>query len=289
MSYKITGGTFSGDGFVTGLLYNHGGTVHPGMANTPGMLTVVGDYTQDRGTLKIDIDASGDIGLLKVYESGDGNDGVCTVGASLIVNRDPNYKPVQGTELQFINVTPGGSHLLNQFATTNLANDSWSAGGVNNLSFDPLDDPGNGYYALEVTAPVSTTAIVSASSNPSPFGQAVTFTAVVSANQGFISPTGTVTFLDGTRTLGTGFLNSSGDATFTTSSLSIGSHSITAVYGENIDYADGVDFEASTSGALTQVVTLIPTAVSLSADNTSIVVGQTVTLSAIRGMIECCG
>jgi Bacterial Ig-like domain (group 3) len=39
-----------------------------------------------------------------------------------------------------------------------------------------------------------------------------------------------VTFKDGGSTLGTGTLDGSGRATFTVSRLSIGSHSITAIY-----------------------------------------------------------
>ena len=44
------------------------------------------------------------------------------------------------------------------------------------------------------------------------------------------SPTGTVTFLDGSTSLGTGTVTG-GVATFTTSSLAIGAHVITASYG----------------------------------------------------------
>ena len=64
------------------------------------------------------------------------------------------------------------------------------------------------------------------------------------------TPTGTVTFLDGSTVLGTGTLNGSGVATYTTGAftLSVGSHSITAVYG-----ADG-NYSASTSGTLSETV-----------------------------------
>jgi hypothetical protein len=77
----------------------------------------------------------------------------------------------------------------------------------------------------------------------------VTFTATVSAKSpGSGTPTGTVTFKDGTTVLGTGTLNSNGQATFTTSSLKLGNHSITAVYGGD------TDFRTSTSAALVQTV-----------------------------------
>jgi hypothetical protein len=74
----------------------------------------------------------------------------------------------------------------------------------------------------------------------------VTFTATVTSTASGV-PTGTVTFLDRTTLLGTGALNSGGVATFTTSSLAFGSHSITASYGGDTNFA------TSTSSALTQV------------------------------------
>jgi hypothetical protein len=71
------------------------------------------------------------------------------------------------------------------------------------------------------------------------YGQSVTFKATVSVDgPGAGVPTGTVTFKDGTKTLGTGTLSTSGGvttATFTTSALAVGTHSITAVYGGSTD------------------------------------------------------
>jgi hypothetical protein len=64
------------------------------------------------------------------------------------------------------------------------------------------------------------------------------------------TPTGTVTFLDGTTMLGTGTLNSSGVATFIISTLASGAHSITAAYGGDSHYL------AATSAALTQQVSV---------------------------------
>jgi hypothetical protein len=93
----------------------------------------------------------------------------------------------------------------------------------------------------------TTTALVS-SLNPSVFGQSVTFTATVTAvAPGSGTPTGTVTFYDGSTKLGTGTLGG-GVASFTTASLAVGSHSIKAVYGGD------TNFKTSTSAILTQVV-----------------------------------
>src|SRR5208283_4291582 len=91
-----------------------------------------------------------------------------------------------------------------------------------------------------------TTTALASSQNPSASGQSVTFTATVKPE--FTgTPTGTVTFKDGTTTLATVTL-SGGVAKFTTSSLAVGTHSITAVYEGSTSFA------TSTSAALKQVV-----------------------------------
>jgi hypothetical protein len=95
----------------------------------------------------------------------------------------------------------------------------------------------------------STTTTVVSSLNPSVVGQPVTFTATVVAKApGSGMPTGSVTFKNGSTTLGTVPLDGTGHASFTTSSLSIGNHSITAVYGGD------TNFRTSTSPRLTQTV-----------------------------------
>ena len=82
---------------------------------------------------------------------------------------------------------------------------------------------------LEAFVRSSTTVVSSPSDNPSQYGHSLTFTATVSATSGGgVTPTGTVTFMDGTNSIGTGSLND-GTATFTTTSLSVATHSISAV------------------------------------------------------------
>ena len=63
---------------------------------------------------------------------------------------------------------------------------------------------------------------------PSSAGETVKFTATVTSPT--TKPTGMVTFIDGTTDLGTGTL-AAGKASYSTSTLSAGSHNITAVYG----------------------------------------------------------
>jgi hypothetical protein len=98
------------------------------------------------------------------------------------------------------------------------------------------------------TTAAATTTVLASSLNPSAPGQAATFTATVSAvSPATGTPTGTVTFNDGTTMLGTAIL-SGGRATFSTSTLSTGTHSITAAYSGD------TNFGGSTSLVLVQTV-----------------------------------
>jgi hypothetical protein len=102
---------------------------------------------------------------------------------------------------------------------------------------------------VNAAAKVSTITSLTSSLNPATLGQSVMFTATVAGTTSNTpSPTGTVTFLDGTTTLGTGTLNGAGVAIYSTSAVTTGTHSITAVYGADSNYA------ASSSGTLTQVI-----------------------------------
>jgi hypothetical protein len=106
--------------------------------------------------------------------------------------------------------------------------------------------------------------VVVSSQNPSILGNAVTFTATVKdAGVGAAqTPTGTVSFLDGTTLLGYGTLstvNGVMTATFTTSALPQGADSITAAYNGNTTFAHAV------SAAITQTVNVSPTRTSSTA------------------------
>jgi hypothetical protein len=100
--------------------------------------------------------------------------------------------------------------------------------------------------SIAITVNSCVTTYLSSSANPTTFGQPVTFSSSVSAVFG--TPTGSVTFKDGATTLATVGLDGSARAQYTTSSLSAGSHAITAVYSG--DSTHGV----STSGVVNQVV-----------------------------------
>lgn len=89
----------------------------------------------------------------------------------------------------------------------------------------------------DVTAATSTS--VSSSPNPSEPGQQVTFTATVnSTTPGAGTPTGTVTFKEGTTVLASVAVNGSGQASFNISSLSLGDDVITAEFVGTGGYLD---------------------------------------------------
>jgi hypothetical protein len=131
----------------------------------------------------------------------------------------------------------------------------------------------NGIASKPVTVTVTgaTATTLSASPNPSTFGQSVTFTATVSASSG--TPTGKVTFKNGSATLGAVTL-AGGTATLSTATLSGGAKSITAVY-------DGsASLSRSTSPILSQVVDAATSTVALTSSQNPSTVGQSVTFTA---------
>lgn len=150
-------------------------------------------------------------------------DGGNTLGAPVTLS--------SGTATLMTSALTAGSHSI----TAIYSGDSQFVGGTGSLPTQTVNK-------------ANTTTAVGSSANPSTFPNSVTFTATVTASApGAGTPGGTVTFKDGSTTLGTGTLVS-GAATFTTNALAIGSHSITGVYGGD------VDFNSSTSPVLTQTV-----------------------------------
>ncbi|RSL17574.1 VCBS repeat protein [Edaphobacter aggregans] len=121
---------------------------------------------------------------------------------------------------------------------------------------------GNDSYTAATSAPLTlvvgkaVTTITLTQSQPTELlGTSVTFTATVAA--GTPTPTGTVSFLDGTTVLGTAPLSTngtvvsfvlSGNANYATSTLTTGTHTITATYSGD------TGFGTSTSAPVTNIV-----------------------------------
>ena len=104
--------------------------------------------------------------------------------------------------------------------------------------------------AGQLVSPAATTTTLATSVDPSEFGASVTFTATTTVDPpGAGSVTGTVQFQDDGADLGAPqALDGTGQASYTTSTLSVGTHTISATYT-----SDTPDFTGST-GSLMQVV-----------------------------------
>jgi Ca2+-binding RTX toxin-like protein len=108
-------------------------------------------------------------------------------------------------------------------------------------------------------------------------GQSVTLTANLGeTGPGGVTPTGQVTFMDGSTVIGTGTPKTVGGvttATFTTSALAVGSHTITAVYGGDSNFAP------LTSDVLLQSVAQDATTTTVT-ESAATTTGQAVTFTA---------
>ena len=121
-----------------------------------------------------------------------------------------------------------------------------------------------------------TTTRLTASPNPGIAAQPVAFTATVSPTPTG-TPTGTVSFYNGTVLLGTATVNSSGVATYITSGFVSGSYSITAAYSGNAGFASSIS--SSWVESITKLI-MTATTTTLTAFLNPAVVGQSVTFTA---------
>lgn len=218
---------------------------------------------------------STDQGQLSVYGALRSSDGALTVVA---INKTTSA--IQ-TSLALANFNSSGSAAVYTYSNANLM--QIVAGtpvtvASNAVSYNfPAYSATVFVFARASSSTAATKASLSASAAQITSGQAVIFTASIAPVSGSGVPTGSVKFNDGATQIGTGALNSSGTATFNTSSLSVGSHSVTAVYSGD------TNFSASTSAAVPVTVVApakVATSTSLSASATQLTSGQSVTFTA---------
>jgi streptogramin lyase len=159
--------------------------------------------------------------------------------------------------------TPAGAVSLLEGSTT-LATGTLNSSGIAQFTISTLaagshsltaSYGGQGAATASASGPLTqvvksaTSVAIASSVDPSVGGQSVILTATVTPTSPSSStPSGFVTFKDGTTPMGSGALDSTGKATFSTSGLAIGSHPITA------NYLGDSTFAGSTSAALTQTV-----------------------------------
>jgi autotransporter-associated beta strand protein len=150
------------------------------------------------------------------------------------------------TTLAVINLSAGTAAV---FTTSSLAPGTHTITAVFTPDATDINNLGSTSTPVTVTVnPNTTTTSLSVVPSSVVLGGLVTATAQVHGGTGNFAPTGTVTFKDGSTTLGTQPLVG-GVATFTTTSLALGSHSITATYNGDVNNSP------STSSAQTVVVT----------------------------------
>jgi large repetitive protein len=137
-------------------------------------------------------------------------------------------------------------------------------------SGDSTDGTAKASLAQVITGAPSTTTITT-DTEPSTYGQTVTFTAVVSSTVG--TPNGTVTFKNGSAVLGTVAL-SGGQATYAISTLNGGTRTINAVY-------NGSGSNGPSSASLFQIVEPAVTTTRLTSSLNPAPYGQTVTFTAV--------
>ncbi len=123
----------------------------------------------------------------------------------------------------------------------------------------------------------NTSTTLGSSANPSVYGQSVTFTATVTNTNGSASTVGTstVSFYNGATLLTTRAVGTGGVATYVTTLLAVGSAPITASYGGSAG-----NFNASTSGVVTQVVGVAGSTATVSSSANPSASGQSVTFTA---------
>ena len=170
-----------------------------------------------------------------------------TVGATY----SQTITPSGGTSPYTFAVTSGSLPAGLTLTTGGVVSGAPTTAGSASFTLTVTDNAGHAAsqaYTLTVNK-ASTTTVVSNAVNPSVYGQTVTFTATVSVTSpGSGSPTGTVTFRNGSTVLGSVALIGS-SATYSTSTLSAGSYTITAVYGSDANFN-----AIATSAAFTQTV-----------------------------------
>lgn len=128
-------------------------------------------------------------------------------------------------------------------------------------------------YVVKISPTSPTTTTLTLPTGSVTAGQSVKLSAKVTGQTGSTgTPTGTVTFLSGSTTLGTGALDSNGNAAYTAASLNATTYSVTA------SYPGDTAFAASVSAAQNLVVATAAPTVTLTAPATALV-GASVTLS----------
>jgi glycosyl hydrolase family 44/Big-like domain-containing protein len=217
--------------------------------------------------------ASTDQGQLSVYGALRSSDGALTVVA---INKTTSA--IQ-TSLALANFNSTSSAAVYTYSNANLAQIIAGAPvsvASNSVTYNFPAYSATVFVFTPASATLAATTTSLAASNATPTtGQSVKLTATVAPKSGTGTLTGTVAFSDGANQIGSGSV-SAGSATFTTSTLANGSHSITAAYSGDTNFA------GSTSSGVNVTVSApskTATTTSASPSATQLTSGQTFTLN----------
>ncbi len=138
---------------------------------------------------------------------------------------------------------------------------------------------GDGNYTSNTSAPLTESVslaqpvvMLSGPANAVDVGSAVLLTGTLTGPG--VTPTGTLSLMDGATTLGSQTVVASGRFSFSTSSLALGTHALSVVYSGDTDNA------AASSATISVAIQQAPTAIALSSSANPGVVGQPITLTA---------
>src|SRR5581483_3932987 len=214
-------------------------------------------------------------GIASVGINSDANPSSFNMTVTFTAFITPQYNGWTTGTVTFLDGTTviGSSSVTNNSAaitTNSLAVGSHSI--TASYSGDSNFDSGTSFVLSQNVNPAASTTTLTSSVNPSVVGQAVLFTATVTGQFGG-TPSGTVSFMNGSKVLGTGAL-SGGTTSLSISFVTAGGRSMTAVYSGD------ANFTGSTSPVLNQQVFKAASSVALTSSRNPSNVGQAVTFTA---------
>jgi MYXO-CTERM domain-containing protein len=220
---------------------------------------------------------------------------VVDVGATAVALASSSNPSLIGSDVTFTATvtatapsvgTPSGTVTFKEGANT-LGTGTLGAGGIATFTTNALpvgahtitaEYGGSASFAVSTSDPMTqnvssaaATIALTAAPSPATYGGSVTLTATLTGANG--TPTGAVTFKDGTTELGNGTLDGSGVATLSVSSLVAGTHSLGLAYSGDATYAGG-------TGAASLVVNKAATTTKVASSLNPSTFGATVTFTA---------
>jgi hypothetical protein len=190
---------------------------------------------------------------------------------------------IDGSNAGSASLTSAGGRTTATYTTSSLSTGTHTVTAVYSGDSNFASSTGslsNG-QVVKPSSATATSTVVTSSANPSISGQSVTFTATVTASGGSGTPTGTVEFvIDGANSGSLSLVSSGGQTTaiYTTSSLTIGTHTISAIYSGDSNFASSTGSLANGQTVKQATGTRTSTLVASSANPS--VSGQSVTFTA---------